>query len=68
MDRAPKHKYFKTRFISRLELKKALFCLTCMNKEKLMTDIDTDNKLALVSDCPFLMCVFYVLSNEMMSQ
>ena len=28
-----------------------------------MTDIDTD-KLALISDCPFLMCVFYVPSNK----
>ena len=37
-----------------------------MNKEKLMTDTDTD-KLALISDCPFLMCVFYVPSNEMTS-
>ena len=34
-----------------------------MNKEKLMTDIDTD-KLALISDSPFLMCVFYVPSND----
>ena len=39
----------------------------CVNKEKLMTDIDTD-KLALISDCPFLMSVFYVPSNEMISQ
>ena len=38
----------------------------CVNKEKLITDIDTD-KLALISDCPFLMCVFYVPSNKMIS-
>ena len=35
-------------------------------KKKLMTDIQKD-KLALISDSPFLMCVFYVPSNEMMS-
>ena len=35
----------------------------CANKEKLMTDIDTD-KLALISDCPFPVCVFYVPSNK----
>ena len=28
-----------------------------------MTDIDTD-KLSLISDSPFLMCVFYVPSND----
>ena len=38
----------------------------CVNKEKLMTDIQKD-KLALISDCPFLICVSYVPSNEMMS-
>ena len=37
-----------------------------MNKEKRMSDIDTDN-LALISDSPFLMSVFYVPSNEMIS-
>ena len=57
---------FKTRLISRLELKKADYS-ACANKEKLMIDIDTD-KLALISDCPFLMCVLYVPSNEMISQ
>ena len=31
-----------------------------------MKDTDTD-KLALISDCPFLMCVFYVPFNEMIS-
>ena len=50
---------FRTRLISRLELKKADYS-TCANKEKLMTDIDAD-KLALMSDCPFLMCVFTFL-------
>ena len=38
----------------------------CVNKEKLMTDIQKD-KLALIFDRPFLMFVFYVPSNEMMS-
>ena len=38
----------------------------CVSREKLMTDIDTD-KLAVASDCPFLMCVFYVPSNKMIS-
>ena len=51
---------FRTRLILRLELKKADYS-ACANKEKLMTDIDTD-KLALISDCPFLMCVFTFLS------
>ena len=51
---------FRTRLISRLELKKADYS-ACANKEKLMTDIDTD-KLALISDCPFLMCVITFLS------
>ena len=41
------------------QLKKANYS-ACANKEKLMTDIDTD-KLALISDCPFLMCVFTFL-------
>ena len=45
--------------ISRLELKKADY-FACADKEKLMTDIDTD-KLALISDCPFLKCVFRFL-------
>ena len=31
-----------------------------------MTDIDTE-KLALISDSPFLMCVFYVSSNDEIS-
>ena len=31
-----------------------------------MTDIDTD-KLAVASDSPFLMCVFYVPFNKMIS-
>ena len=51
---------FRTRLILRLELKKADYS-ACANKEKLMTDIDTD-KLALISDCPFLMCVLTFLS------
>ena len=51
---------FKTRLISRLELKKADY-FPCANEEKLMTDIDTD-KMALISDCPFLMCVLTFLS------
>ena len=51
---------FRTRLILRLELKKAYYS-ACANKEKLMTDIDTD-KLALISDCPFLMCVLTFLS------
>ena len=51
---------FRTRLILRLELKKADYS-ACANKEKLMTDIDTD-KMALISDCPFLMCVFTFLS------
>ena len=50
---------FKTRLISRLELKKADYS-ACANEEKLMIDIDTD-KMALISDCPFLMCVFMFL-------
>ena len=50
---------FKTSLISRLELKKADYSV-CADKEKLMTDIDTD-KLALISDFPFLMCVFMFL-------
>ena len=32
-----------------------------MNKEKLLTDIDTD-KFALIFDSPVLMCVFAFLS------
>ena len=49
---------FRTRLILRLELRKADYS-ACANKEKLMTDID---KLALISDCPFLMCVLTFLS------
>ena len=51
---------FRIRLILRLELKKADYS-ACVNKEKLMTDIDTD-KLGLISDCPFLMCVLTFLS------
>ena len=50
----------RTRLISRLELKKADYS-ACADKEKLMIDMDTDIKLALISDCPFLMCVFTFL-------
>ena len=39
----------------------------CMNKEKLLTGIDTD-KFALIFDSPVLMCVFCVPFNKMISQ
>ena len=38
-----------------------------MNKEKLLTCIDTD-KFALIFDSPVLMCVFCVPFNKMISQ
>ena len=38
-----------------------------MNKEKLLTDIDTE-KFALIFDSPVLMCVFFCVPfNKMMS-